>query len=154
MKSDQEKRELRLDILHGLARDKVDDVVASLEGAKRYLADANPSLRIAALSVLSRQFPWWDGLESECQRMAASDTDGTVRLRARLCLAAVFQRQNDPRAARQFAEIVKDDSVCNDIRLSCYVLLLDAMHQPLEKLPERFPDDVQWMIVEQALTGG
>ena len=133
-----------------LAGADLDRMLESQERAREYLSHPNPKLRNVALSVLTRYFGLWDETEAECVRLASSDPDLKIQLLAKLALITCYRKKKDPRAKRLLAEIVRDASQSDDVRLSCYSLLMGLLGKPTGIGPARFPDDIDWMVVEQA----
>jgi len=126
-------------------------MLGSAERAKEYLSNEEPNLRIAALSILTQHFGLCSSVQSQFQAMAETDRDSKVRLSARISLAKCYQKQNDPRSKRVLAEIVKDESVADDVRSSCYVLFMGLNQIPPADWAGRFPDDVDWILIDEAI---
>lgn len=142
-------KSLRILAWRGLAGGDLDRMLESAERAAEYLSHSNPRLREVAMSVLTHHFAVCEQMQVRFESLSDNDPDSQVRLAARLALIACYRKKNDPRAKRSLAEIVRDESQSDEVRLSCYVLLMSLVDAPLERWPARFPDDVDWTSVDE-----
>ena len=152
--SSQTREQLQFQTWRGLAGAQFDRMFASPENAVQFLSDADPKLRLAALSLLSRHYGLGTQLRDQWDLMAHEDSHPDVRLSAKLCLVRYYRENGDPRGKQLLAETVKDSTISNEVRLSLYIFLLGFDDVGNPAFNQGLPDRIDWDVVDKVLNGG
>jgi len=130
----------------------------SRAAAESYLAHRDPQLRRTALSTLAHYWKPDKEFEEACEQMVFQDSDAEVRSLALACLACCYSGSDDPRVGRLAAQLVRDDTLPEKLRVAGYRALFTIRGMPskwiLSTCPSRsfrFPEDVDWAFVNTFL---
>ena len=117
-----------LDVCKALAGDYFDILIASKDDCTAHLQNADPTVRLAAITVYGSV--WADKSDSEffvtSQRMAVEDPDPQVRAGAIGPLGAVFRSTQDASVSRFLADLARDDRNTDSIKISAYWALREV----------------------------
>lgn len=134
----------------------VESMLASRSSTEQMLANADGQIRAVAMEIL---VDIWQANDSDfiahCRNRALTDPDLRVRAIALTCLGRCLEGTGNGEFGRFFAVLVSDPSASVECRVAAYFGLLYLTGQFAEK-PEliisfRFPDDVDWRLVESFL---
>ena len=145
-----------------LAGPRLADLLTDRTAAVACLRELDAKLRQVALQVVAHIW----GADAEyaraCYLLLASDPDLDVRITAASCLAISFRGTGDPNVGKALAQIVADRSESVLLRDIAYQGLFEVRGLPVEMWPimdaksagERFPDQVDWVLVASFLKPG
>ncbi len=139
-----------------LAGAALEQMLQSRQAAEKFLSDADPKRRIAALSILASHWKPDGNLAAVTEKLAFDDSDLEVRNVAVLVIGDCFVGTNDARATKMFAGLVNDSAHPETFRQWAYLGLCKVC-RPIDDWPDvptfRFPDDVDWHFVHSLLEG-
>jgi|GEM_PF-5887589 len=133
------------------------DMLVSPESALAYLEHADPTVRIAAISVASQRWPANAMIALGCARLALDDRDNNVRSVAMVCLGTCYKDSGDEKISRLLAMIAANEQNGKDMRRSAYAGLLMVQgvdlifHNPSFENPQDFPipEGIDWGILSR-----
>ena len=138
-------------LLQNLAGPHLETMLRSPEATLRYLNDADPKLRTAAVELSCGH--WNLPLGTVFEKMATSDLDGGVRESALRALGTCYARTKDERIGGLLAAAVRDESSDKETRLTAFTSLL-RMHGNLDysgksPLVPRSLAEIDWEFVDK-----
>lgn len=146
--------------LEELAGSLLPRLFSSREEAGRHLEHPDPSVRLAALKVLTL---YWrvkrdDALGDRFEGMGIHDPDLVVRACALGALADCYAKTDDVRIGRLLASVVRDEAATQGMRLFAYRGLYTVRGSffdpgPTMEVP-RIPEDINWDFVGSFLVEG
>lgn len=108
-----------------LAGGTYQELLSSLDAARKHLTNSDPNVRAAALVVCVRN---WNcqadrGFLDQCRRMAATDCDDSVRVQAIVTLGIALGSTKDVLTSRFLADLIKTDAIPRCVRRAAYLAL-------------------------------
>ncbi|RMG32192.1 MAG: hypothetical protein D6725_18210 [Planctomycetota bacterium] len=126
---------------------------------ERFLHNADPKRRIAALRVLARKGMVTESVLQDVEQIMRSDIDVGARIAAVTYIVQTKRASGCLRAARSLAQIVADESNPVYQREVAYQGIYQVLGIPVSEWPEtraafgqfEFPDDIDWELVRHCL---
>lgn len=121
--------------------------------AEKYLESSEPSLRAVAMHLL---YDFWKKREDYAdvyERLAMSDPDEDVRVRAFEHLASCYSYTRDRRIAAKLAKIVLDDKETEAVRVAAYRAVTEV-EDVQASIFVKFPEEVDWPFVKNCALAG
>ncbi len=127
--------------------------------AKSQLDNSDPSVRATAIGVLTSNYDPTPEILALCEQWSMNEHDVGVRIACVGALNRFFRKSSDPRIARIFAQLVRDDSSHVNLRKAAYEALFYLLNRPQEEWPMMreaigqfsYPDDIDWAFVDSCL---
>jgi hypothetical protein len=143
-----------------LAGPTLANMLESRESAESYLANVEPDLRCAAIVVVGMHWGNTAEFAQVCEKLLSFDTSLKVRLQALAALEGYYSNTDDHRMGDTVARIVYGESYPAELRRAAYRALFSIRGMPTEAFLRaasptfRFPDDVDWSLVDSFLREG
>jgi len=143
-----------------LAGPHLETMLKSKAETVKYLSDPNPKLRAASLRVAYRHWEITDKLATVYENMALCDSDPKVRETALRAVGRCYARSKDQRIGCLLAQVVRNDDLSVDMRLTAFTSLL-GLHGNMDYgaeggksplVPESL-QDIDWALVEHYYHG-
>jgi hypothetical protein len=158
----QERSRLqRLRYWRALVGSSLDEMLRNPDDTATCLQSQSPQVRAVALQVLTC---YWNYRSEEfatvCERLAFHDPSPEVKEHAVWSLGMCYSRTDDKRVSKLLASVVRNEQEAEAIRACAYqaLLLVRIVRDPQLQacLREvrflRFPDDVNWSLVDACCT--
>lgn len=131
----------------------VDTMLRSPEDTMKYLSDANPRLRAAAVRLAYQHWEITDTLATVYENMSISDSSIDVREAAIGALGTTYARTADARIGQILAAIVHHDGLGESMRLTAFCSLLrvhgNMTYAGTSPLVPTSLEHIDWTLVDQ-----
>jgi len=124
---------------------------------EQYFKDPCPMTRFAALMLLLYHWGMTNDNATDCEHLAISDDDNTVRATAITCLSEYHSTSCDRiRICRLLVSVLRDEQSDERVKRAAYGGLYALYRFPIHSWPDfvelRFPENIDWVFVDGLLT--